>query len=146
MISKLILGYLFSNYGFCLNWDWVSGERPSYMWTGAFKPCECKKCFFSWRAIQMVLPIIHESKQKLLWITNAGCGSRRTSLPTCRLVLGWNQGLSVRFVTESNSLLNWVQRRGRRHAEALRWDVQSARSPFAKSAGKKGAINMHDFT
>jgi hypothetical protein len=34
------------NYGIGLDWDGVSGKRPSYMRTGAFKPCECKKCFF----------------------------------------------------------------------------------------------------
>jgi len=36
--------------------------------------------------------------------------------------------------------------RGRRGAELLRWDVQSARNLFAKSAGKRGMINMHNFT
>ncbi len=52
----------------------------------------------------------------------------------------------IECATESNSLLNWVQRIGNRGAEPLLWDVRSARSLFAKSAGKRGTINMHDFT
>jgi len=43
-------------------------------------------------------------------------------------------------VTES------MQRIGGRQAEPLVWDVRSARSLFAKSAGKRGMINMHNFT
>ena len=39
-----------------------------------------------------------------------------------------------------------LQRRGRRHAKPLQWDVQSARNLFAKSAGKRDMINMHKFT
>jgi hypothetical protein len=34
------------NYGIGLDWDRVSGKRPSHMGTGAFKPYEYKKCFF----------------------------------------------------------------------------------------------------
>ena len=39
-----------------------------------------------------------------------------------------------------------LQRRGKRHAGPLQWDVQSARNLFAKSAAKRGMTNMHNFT
>ncbi len=52
----------------------------------------------------------------------------------------------VECATENSSLPNCWQRRGRRHAEPLQWDAQSARNLFAKSAGKRGMINMHNFT
>ncbi len=94
----------------------------------------------------MALRIHQRRKQKLLWNTNAGCVWQWTSVPMCRWVLGWNQGNTVGCATENNSLLTWVQRRGRRRAEPLVWYVQSARSAFAKSAGKRGTINMHNFT
>ncbi len=43
---QIDLGISLLNYGIGLDWDGVSDEQPSYMQTGAFKPCECKKCFF----------------------------------------------------------------------------------------------------
>ncbi len=43
---QIDLGISLLNYGVGLDWDGVSEERPSYMRTGAFKPCDCKKCFF----------------------------------------------------------------------------------------------------
>ena len=43
---QIDLGISLLNYGIGLDWDGVSGERPSYMQSGAFKPCDCKKCFF----------------------------------------------------------------------------------------------------
>jgi hypothetical protein len=39
-----------------------------------------------------------------------------------------------------------LQRRGKRHAGPLQWDVQSASILFAKSVGTRGMINMHNFT
>ncbi len=44
--SQIDLGISLLNCSIGLDWDGVSGERPSYMRTGAFKPCESKKCFF----------------------------------------------------------------------------------------------------
>jgi hypothetical protein len=43
---QIELGISLLNYGIDLDWDGVSGKRPSYMQTGAFNPCDCKKCFF----------------------------------------------------------------------------------------------------
>jgi hypothetical protein len=43
---QIDLGISLLNYCIGLDWDGVSGKRPSYMQTGAFKPCDCKKCFF----------------------------------------------------------------------------------------------------
>ncbi len=40
------LGISLLNYDIGLDWDGESRERPSYMWKGPFKPCECKMCFF----------------------------------------------------------------------------------------------------
>jgi len=43
---QIDLGISLLNYGIGLDWDGESRERPSYMRKGAFKPCECKMCFF----------------------------------------------------------------------------------------------------
>jgi hypothetical protein len=43
---QINLGISLLNYGIGLDWDGVSANRPSYMRIGAFKPCDCKKCFF----------------------------------------------------------------------------------------------------
>ncbi len=46
MDFQIDLGISLLDYGICLDWDGVLGKRSSYMQTGAFKPGECKKCFF----------------------------------------------------------------------------------------------------
>ena len=43
---QIDLGISLLNYGIGLDWDGVSRDKPSYMRKGAFKPCECKMCFF----------------------------------------------------------------------------------------------------
>ena len=42
--SQIDLGIAILNYGIGL--DWVGDERPDYMHTGDFIPCNCKKCYF----------------------------------------------------------------------------------------------------
>ena len=32
--------------GYGIGLDWVGDERPDYMRTGEFIPCDCKKCYF----------------------------------------------------------------------------------------------------
>ena len=41
---QIDLGIALLNYGIGL--DWVGDERPDYMRTGEFIPCDCKKCYF----------------------------------------------------------------------------------------------------
>jgi hypothetical protein len=43
---QIDIGISLLNYVISLDWDGEPRERPSYMRKGAFKPCECKMCFF----------------------------------------------------------------------------------------------------
>ena len=73
MISKLISGYLF-NYGISLDWDGVSHDRPSYMRKGAFKPCECKMCFFCVKGLTN--GITHRPSKTGKVVVQYKCGTR----------------------------------------------------------------------
>ncbi len=146
MISKLILGYLFSTTASTLAGMEYWARHLAICAQVLSSLVNARNAYFAWSVIQIELPIVHESKHKLLWNTNAGRVWLQRSVLTCRWILDWNQGNIVGCVTESNSLLDWVQRRDRRGAEPLLWDVQSAKNPLAKSAGKRGTINMHKFT
>ncbi len=106
IFSKLILGYLFSTT--------VSALTGIEYWRRDLATCEqvrsssfmiVRNASSVCRTILMVLPINHENKQQYLWKW------RQTSVPTCRWILGWNQGLTVRCVTES-STHNWIDSKG----------------------------------
>ena len=49
-------------------------------------------------------------------------------------------------VCSPNVFNSYVRPWRRRHAEHLQWGVLYAKSQYAKSAGKRGTINMHNFT
>ncbi len=61
---QINLGISLMNYDVGLDWDGVPEERPSYMRTGVFKPCDCKKCFFCLQGHTNSISTVHKSKQK----------------------------------------------------------------------------------
>jgi hypothetical protein len=62
---QIDLGIALLNYGIGLEWDEVSGKRPSYMQKGAFKPCDCNKYFFCLNGITNGITHQPTKKQKV---------------------------------------------------------------------------------
>jgi hypothetical protein len=124
---------------------WIRRNTKLYA-TKPFHPMRLQQLFFCLNGI--TTGIAHPPTKKAKVTVEYKCGTHVTTnkCTHMRVSLGMVWGFIAGCVTESNSLLNWVQRIGGRQAEPLVWDVRSARSLFAKSAGKRGTINMHNFT
>jgi hypothetical protein len=71
---QIDLGISLLNYGIGLDWDGESRERPSYMRKGAFKPCECKMCFFCVKGLTN--GITHQPSKGAKVIVEYACGMR----------------------------------------------------------------------
>ena len=72
------------------------------------------------------------------------CGTQvnQINVPAIGSVWGWSPRHLVGCVIESRSLLNWLLRIEKRGAKHLRWGVLYAKIQYAKSAGKRGTIDM----
>ena len=68
---QIDLGLAILNYGIGL--DWVGDERPDYMHTGVFIPCNCKKCYF---CLNGHTSGIDHANQKRLPVVEYKCGTR----------------------------------------------------------------------
>jgi hypothetical protein len=74
---QIDLGISLLNYGVGVDWVGVSEERPSYMQTGAFKPCGCKKCFFCLQGHTDGIPHCPQKQAKVT--VEYKCGTRVTT-------------------------------------------------------------------
>jgi hypothetical protein len=74
---QIDLGISLLNYGIGLDWDGVSGKRPSYIQTGVFKPCDCKKCFFCLKG--HTNGITHHPQMQVEVTVEYKCGTRVTT-------------------------------------------------------------------
>ena len=70
---QIDLGIDLLNYGIGL--DWTSDDRPSYMRSGNFIPCNCNKCFFCLHGYTN--GIDHSRKRKV--VIEHKCGTRATT-------------------------------------------------------------------
>jgi len=133
------------NYGIGLQWDGESAERPNFMRQDPFVPCDCGKCIFCLNGITN--GIAHPPKKKAKVIVEYKCGARVTTnkCTDVQVSLGLESGSYCRMCYRKQ-LTTGLLAKERKQAELLRWDVQSARNLFAKSAGKRGTINMHNVT
>jgi len=78
----------------------VSEERPSYVRTGAFKPCDCKKCFFCLQGHTNGNTYCSRKQAKVtveykcgMWVKTNKCTNVRLSLG---LESGWYCGMCYR--------------------------------------------------
>ena len=134
---QIDLGISLLNYGIGLDWDGVSGERPSYMQSGAFKPCDCKKCFFCLKG--HTHRITHRPQKP----NNCGTQVRTNECTNECVNLGKSSGTFYQMCYRKQLTTELIANKRKRHAEHQDWGVSSARSQSAQSTGKRGMINMH---
>jgi len=103
---QIDLGISLLNYGIGLDWDGESRNRPSYMRKGAFKPCECKICFFCVKGLTNGITH-HPSKDKKV-IMEYKCGTHVTinKCTDVRVSLGLPSGKYRRMCYRKQLLLN----------------------------------------
>ena len=143
MISKLISGYLFSTTASALTGmenhvrDLATCEKAPSSLVNA-------RCVsFVWRDWQMASRIAHQKVRKLSWSISAKREWRRTNVR----LSGWISELvdiNVGCVTANFLLQSSKHRSEKRCAERQEWVVPSVRNQFAKNAGERGMINMHN--
>jgi hypothetical protein len=94
---QIDLGISLLNYGIGLDWDGESRERPSYMRKGAFKPCECKMCFFCVKGLTN--GITHRPRKQAKVTVEYKCGTRviTKKCTDVRVNLGLNSGKYCRM-------------------------------------------------
>jgi hypothetical protein len=94
---QIDLGISLLNYGIGLDWDGVLGKRPSYMRTGAFKPCECKKCFFCLKGHTNVITHCPQKQAKVAVEYKCGMRVIRKKCTDVRVNFGLKSGKYCRM-------------------------------------------------
>jgi hypothetical protein len=103
-------------------------------------------CFFCVKGLTD--GITHRPLKGAKVIVEYACGTLVTTnkCTDVRVSLGLSSGKYCRMFYRKQLTTELSAKEDNRSAEPLLWDVRSARSLFAKSAGKRGTINMHNFT
>ena len=135
---QIDLGISLLNYGICLDWDGESRDRPSYMQKGAFKPCECKMCFFCVKGLTNGITH-HPSKGKKV-IVEYKCGTCVTTnkCTDVRVSLGLSLGKYCRmcYGKQLTTELSATERRKTSRTSAMGYPI--CKEPICKECWKEG--------
>ncbi len=139
---EIDLGISLFNYGVGLDWDGVMEERPSFMQTGAFKPCDCKKCFFCLQGHMNGITHCPWKQAKVTVEYKCGMRARTNNCANVRLSLelesGWYCGMCYR-----KQLTNELSAKERKKAcISSQMGCPICKEPICKECRKEGYYEL----
>jgi hypothetical protein len=136
---QINLGISLLNYGIGLDWDGVSGKRPSYMQTGAFKPCDCKKCYFCLKGHTNGIAHCPRMKAKVTLEYKCGTRVKMNKCTSDRVNLGLKSGEYCRMCYQKQVSTELVKAKGRKQrCRTSRLGCAICKEPICMECWKEG--------
>jgi len=135
---QIDLGISLLNYGIALDWDGESRERPIYMQKGAFKPCECKMCFFCEKGLTNGITYRPSKGAKVT--VECKCGTRVTTnkCTDVRVSLWLESGSYCRMCYRKQLTTELLVKERRRRCRTSQMGCPICKEPICNECWKEG--------